>query len=81
MKKIAVVTIFVTMTAQAADKSVEIHYVGGGRYTCSGDQYKCTQIDANNRAIEDRDRQRWERERDREQEQRRRDLELYGVRR
>ena len=81
MRKIAFVAMFLVVTVQAADKSVEIDFVGLGRYTCSGDKYKCAQIDANNRALEERDRQRWERERDREQEQRKRDLALYGVRR
>ncbi len=79
MRKIVFVAMFFAVTVQAADKSVEIHYVGLGRHTCSGDKYRCAQIDANNRVLEERDRQRWEQERDREQEQRKRDLELYGV--
>lgn len=81
MKKLAFLAMFVAVTLQAADKSADIRYAGLGRYTCSGDKYKCAQIDANNRALEERDRQRWERDREREREQHHRDLELYGVRR
>lgn len=43
---------FVAVTLQAADKSADIRYAGLGRYTCSGDKYKCAQIDADGRALE-----------------------------
>lgn len=68
-------------TNTAAKDKADVTYVGLGRYTCSGDKYKCAKIDANNRALDERDRQRWEREKERDYERRQRDLELYGVRR
>ena len=79
MKKLAaLLLLFASFSPFAKDHDeAKITYVGMGRYTCSGDSYKCAQIDANNRALdaqrEMRDRERMERER----EQRRRDLQLY----
>ena len=78
MKKLIAILALASLTALAKEKDeAKITYVGLGRYTCSGDSYKCAQIDANNRALdaqrEMQDRDRMERER----EQRRRDLELY----
>ena len=78
----AIILLTITTSAIAKDDGkADIHYVGLGRYTCSGDKYKCAQIDANNRAQEERDRQRWEDQRERDYEQRKRELEMYGVRR
>lgn len=78
MKKLIAILVLASMSALAKERGeAKITYVGLGRYTCSGDSYKCAQIDANNRALdaqrEMQDRDRMERER----EQRRRDLELY----
>lgn len=72
---------FCTFAAAKDKEKAEIHYAGEGRYTCSGDAYKCAQIDANNRALEDRQRAKDDARQQREYEQRQRDLELYGVRR
>ena len=81
-KFLAIILLALTTSAIAKDDGkADITYVGLGRYTCSGDKYKCAQIDANNRALEERDRQRWEQQRERDYEQRKRDLEMYGVRR
>ena len=80
MKTLVIVLCAFCTCAIAKDKA-EIHYVGQGRYTCSGDSYKCAQIDANNRSLEARQRERDESRQQREYEQRKRDLELYGVRR
>jgi len=76
MKKIVIYLAFISVGALAGEKA-EIHYSGLGRYTCTGDSFKCAQIDANNRALES-----WQRAKDNvriesEREQRRRDLELY----
>ena len=79
---LAIILLALTTSAIAKDDGkADIHYAGLGRYTCSGDKFKCAQIDANNRALEERDRQRWEQQRERDYEQRKRDLEMYGVRR
>lgn len=80
MKILAIVLCAFCTCAVGKDKA-EIHYVGQGRYTCSGDAYKCAQIDASNRALEAQERAKDESRQQREYEQRRRDLELYGVRR
>lgn len=83
MTKNIAVLLFVLATSVFAkdDGKADIHYAGLGRYTCSGDKYKCAQIDANNRSLDERDRQRWEQQRERDYEQRQRDLERYGVKR
>lgn len=79
MKKLAaLLLLFASFSSFAKDHGeAKITYVGMGRYTCSGDSYKCAQIDANNRTLdaqrEMRDRERTERER----ELRRQDLDLY----
>lgn len=83
MSKLLAIILMALATSAIAkdDGKTDIHYAGLGRYTCSGDEYKCAQIDANNRILEERDRQRWEQQRERDYEQRKRDLEMYGVRR
>ena len=79
-KLLAIITLALAASAVAKnDGKVDIHYVGLGRFTCSGDKDKCAQIDANNRALDERDRQRWEQQRESDYEQRRRDLEMYRV--
>ena len=55
--------------------------MGLGRYTCKENSYQCAQIEANNRALDDRQRARDETHQEREHEQRQRDLELYKVNR
>jgi len=81
-KLIAIFLLSLTTSAIAKDDGkADIHYAGLGRYTCSGNKYKCAQIEANNRTLEERDRQRWEQQQERDYEQRKRDLEMYGVRR
>ena len=60
-KLLAIFLLSLTASAIAKDDGkADIHYAGLGRYTCSGDKYKCAQIEANNRTLEERDRQRWE---------------------
>ncbi len=79
-KLLAIILLAVTTMAIAKENGkADIHYAGLGRYTCSGDKFKCAQIDANNRALEERDQRRWERQQERDYEQRKRDLDLYGV--
>ena len=79
-KFLVIILLSLTTAAVAKDKGkADIHYVGLGRYTCSGDSFKCAQIDANNRAIEERDRQTWEQQLERDDEQRKHDLEMYEV--
>ena len=81
-KTITIILIAISTNVFAKDEGkADIHYVGLGRYTCSGDKYKCAQIDANNRSLDERDRQRWEQQRQLDYEQRQRDLERYGVKR
>ena len=51
--------------AQVYAGEAKVEYVGMGRYTCSGDAYKCAQIDRNNREQADRERWNYEREQER----------------
>ena len=77
MKALLIVLALVSATAIAKEKA-EVRYVGMGRYTCSGDRYKCAQIDANNRLL-DTQRETKENARiEKEREQHRRDFELYS---
>ena len=43
-----------------AKEDPNARYVGGGRYLCDGNAAKCAQIEANNRAQEERERSRYE---------------------
>ena len=80
MKTLIIVLCAVCTCAIAKDKA-EIRYAGQGRYTCSGDSYKCAQIDANNRALEAQQRAKDDAREQREYERRQRDLEAYGLKR
>ncbi len=81
MTKFLVIALLALSTCAIAKDKPEVRYAGEGRYTCSGNSAECAQVNANNRALEDRDRQRWEQRRQQEYEQRQRDLERYGVKR
>ena len=75
MRMLVVLLVLTSLNCIAKDKA-EIRYAGEGRYTCSGDRYRCAQIDANNRVLEAREKERDEtRMEQREREQRRRELE------
>ena len=60
MKHFATIVLLLTAMTATAKGDAEITYAGGGRYTCSGDKYKCAQIDANNRALDEQQRARWQ---------------------
>ena len=68
MKKILALILF-SAIAQVQAGEAKVEYVGLGRYTCSGDAYKCAQIDRNNREREERDRWNYEREQERNRQE------------
>ena len=51
-----------------AKGDAKVTYVGGGRYACQGDSYKCAQIDQANQRESDRQRQEYQREQERAQD-------------
>lgn len=76
MKMTAILLALVCAGAIAKDKP-DVVYAGGGRYTCSGSSYQCAQVDAGNRALEERQRAKDDARLEREREQRQRDLDRY----
>lgn len=78
MKGIVLLLMLACSVSFAKEKGqAEITYVGMGRYTCKGNSYQCAQINANNRALEDRERAKDDARRAQERERFERDLELY----
>lgn len=73
---VTIALLLMAMTASAKDDA-EITYVGGGRYTCSGDKYKCAQVDANNRALEEQRRARQQAQDDARRVQQRENQQRY----
>lgn len=72
MTKLQIATLLslTLMASQAHTKEAEanIEYVGGGRYSCRGDSFKCVQIEQQNRAESERQRREYQREQDRAQD-------------
>lgn len=81
MTKFLAAALLALATSAIAKDKPEIRYAGQGRYTCSGDSYQCAQVNANNRALEQRERDRADARQERDYEQRQRDLERYGLKR
>lgn len=62
--KFSVAGLLLTSAIQAfPSEQPKVTYVGGDRYVCSGRSYECAQIDANNRAQEEREQRRYENQR------------------
>ena len=53
--------------AQAKDDT-KVEYIGGGRYSCQGDSYKCAHIQQENQRESERQRQSYQRDQDRAQD-------------
>lgn len=62
----AIVVLALTSSLAFAKDKTTITDVGNGRYTCSGDRYKCAQIDQQNRLTSQSESDRYERARQRE---------------
>lgn len=62
----AVLTFCFLSVAYAKDDA-QVTYVGGGRYVCKGDSYKCAQIDQQNQSESERRREVYQRDQDRAQ--------------
>lgn len=54
-------------TPALAKEDVRVTYVGDGRYTCSGSNAACAQVDANNRQRESLRQAEYQRDQDRTQ--------------
>lgn len=50
-----------------ASDDPQVTYVGGGRYVCTGNSYKCAQIDQQNQRESERRREDYQRDQDRAQ--------------
>lgn len=58
---------FCLLSFAYAKDDAQVTYVGGGRYVCEGDNYKCAQIDQQNRRESERRREEYQRDQDRAQ--------------
>lgn len=58
---------FCFLSVAYAKDDAQVTYVGGGRYVCKGNSYKCAQIDQQNQRESERRTEEYQRDQDRAQ--------------